>query len=47
MTNTAVDRKGSAKGLAIREFPLQRTRNIGIMAPVSYTHLTLPTNREV
>ena len=34
MTNTAVDRKGSAKGLAIREFPLQRTRNIGIMAHI-------------
>jgi elongation factor G len=34
MTNTAVERKGSAKGLAIREFPLQRTRNIGIMAHI-------------
>jgi elongation factor G len=34
MTNTAVDRKGSGKGLAIREFPLQRTRNIGIMAHI-------------
>jgi elongation factor G len=34
MTNTAIDRKGSAKGLAIREFPLQRTRNIGIMAHI-------------
>src|ERR671915_2007346 len=34
MTNTAIERKGSAKGLAIREFPLQRTRNIGIMAHI-------------
>ena len=34
MTNTAVERKGSGKGLAIREFPLQRTRNIGIMAHI-------------
>jgi len=35
MTNTAVDRKaGGAKGLAIREFPLSRTRNIGIMAHI-------------
>jgi len=35
MTNTAVDRKASSgKGLAIREFPLQRTRNIGIMAHI-------------
>src|SRR6266508_6733832 len=35
MTNTAVDRKATgAKGLAIREFPLSRTRNIGIMAHI-------------
>ncbi len=35
MMNTAVDRKaGGAKGLAIREFPLSRTRNIGIMAHI-------------
>src|SRR5205809_7321648 len=36
MTNTAVDRKatGAKGGLAIREFPLQRTRNIGIMAHI-------------
>jgi elongation factor G len=35
MTNTAVAGKASgAKGLAIREFPLQRTRNIGIMAHI-------------
>ena len=36
MTNTAVERKaGGAKGgLAIREFPLSRTRNIGIMAHI-------------
>jgi elongation factor G len=36
MTNTAVDRKatGAKRGLAIREFPLQRTRNIGIMAHI-------------
>ena len=33
--------------MAERQYPLERTRNIGIMAPVSYTHLTLPTNREV
>jgi elongation factor G len=32
MSNTAVERKG--KGLAIREFPLSRTRNIGIMAHI-------------
>ena len=34
VTNTAVERKGNAKGLAIREFPLQSTRNIGIMAHI-------------
>src|ERR671935_1263115 len=36
MTNTAVDRKatGAKRGLAIREFPLGRTRNIGIMAHI-------------
>src|ERR687892_206920 len=36
MTNTAVDRKAprAKPGLAIREFPLQRTRNIGIMAHI-------------
>src|SRR6266508_2487687 len=35
MMNTAVDRKaGGAKGLAIREFPLARIRNIGIMAHI-------------
>jgi elongation factor G len=36
MSNTAVDRKatGAKGGLAIREFPLSRTRNIGIMAHI-------------
>jgi elongation factor G len=36
MSNTAVDRKasGANRGLAIREFPLSRTRNIGIMAHI-------------
>jgi elongation factor G len=36
MTNTAVDRKATRanRGLAIREFPLSRTRNIGIMAHI-------------
>jgi elongation factor G len=36
MTNTAVERKaaGAKGGLAIREFPLSRTRNIGIMAHI-------------
>jgi elongation factor G len=36
MTNTAVDRKasGAKRGLAIREFPVSRTRNIGIMAHI-------------
>src|ERR687887_1065824 len=36
MSNTAVDRKatGSGRDLAIREFPLSRTRNIGIMAHI-------------
>src|SRR5829696_2586470 len=34
MTNTAVDRKGSAKGLAIRKYTLEKTRNIGIMAHI-------------
>jgi elongation factor G len=36
MTHTAVDRKatGPRRDLAIREFPLSRTRNIGIMAHI-------------
>ena len=36
MTNTAVERRGTERkgGLAIREFPLSRTRNIGIMAHI-------------
>src|SRR6266496_4421263 len=36
MTDTAVERKasGAKGGLAIREFPLSRTRNIGIMAHI-------------
>jgi elongation factor G len=36
MSNTAVDRKasGAKRGLAIREFPVSRTRNIGIMAHI-------------
>jgi elongation factor G len=35
MSNTAVERKATGKGgLAIREFPLARTRNIGIMAHI-------------
>ncbi len=35
MTNTAVERRSPGKGgLAIREFPLSRTRNIGIMAHI-------------
>src|ERR671935_2054325 len=36
MSNTAVDRKatGAKGGLAIREFPLSRTRNIGIIAHI-------------
>ena len=36
MTNTAVERKAHERksGLAIREFPLSRTRNIGIMAHI-------------
>src|SRR6266540_2788059 len=36
VTDTAVERKasGAKSGLAIREFPLSRTRNIGIMAHI-------------
>jgi len=35
MSNTTVERKATGgKGLAIREFPLSRTRNIGIMAHI-------------
>jgi elongation factor G len=34
MSNTTVERKSGKGGLAIREFPLSRTRNIGIMAHI-------------
>ena len=34
MSNTTAERKTGKGGLAIREFPLSRTRNIGIMAHI-------------
>ena len=45
----AVDRMTSANPLMVARSPLSSVRDVRVISPVavSYTHLTLPTNREV
>ena len=45
MTETAVEEK--ANGIPVPEEGTEEFARMNKMATVSYTHLTLPTNREV